>query len=68
MSRRVATPGEVSRWEQQLAPYMPHERVVAVVSMLAEVVSECPACGEAVRLCDCRRLLHERPAHLGCVR
>lgn len=68
MMRRVATPGEVSRWEQSLAPHLPPERVAAVVGMLAEVVDDCPHCGEPVRRADERLRRGERLAHLRCAR
>lgn len=66
--RRTATPGEVARWEQDLSPHMARERVVAVIAMLADVVGDCPACGEPVRRCDRRRLSeNSRLAHLACI-
>jgi len=65
--RRVTTPGEVARWQADLAP-LEADRRDAVVQMLCEVVADCPICDEPVRRCDPRRLVgdEERLAHLRC--
>lgn len=63
--RRVATPGEIVRWEDELAA-LPEDRRRGVIGMLAEVVADCPVCDEPVRRCDRRILVGEHIAHLGC--
>jgi hypothetical protein len=64
--RRIATPGEISRWAAVLDVLDP-ERRDAVIAMLSEVVGDCPACDEPVRRCDARRLVGGRLAHVRCV-
>jgi hypothetical protein len=64
--RCCATPGEVQRWHEQLAPHMPADRVVAVIRLLADVVTDCPVCDEAVRRCDPRVLHGGELLHLRC--
>jgi hypothetical protein len=63
--RRIATPGELSRWRQQLAS-LREDRRVAVVRMLSEVVSDCDWCDGPVRRCDSRGLVRDRLVHLRC--
>jgi hypothetical protein len=65
MSKRVATPGEISHWRESLSP-LPQNRLDAVLRLLSEVVAECPACEEPVRRCDPRRVIEDRLVHLAC--
>jgi hypothetical protein len=63
--RRIATPGELSRWRQELAP-LREDRRVAVIRMLSEVVADCHGCEGPVRRCDSRGLVRDRLVHLRC--
>jgi hypothetical protein len=63
--RRIATPGELSRWRQQLTTLC-EDRRVAVIQMLCEVVSDCDWCDGPVRRCDSRGRVGDRLVHLRC--
>jgi hypothetical protein len=67
--RRVATPGEVAAWQRQLeaVPQQMHDRIPAMIGMLAEVVAECAHCEAPVRRCDTRDLAENGLVHLRCV-
>ncbi len=63
--RHAATPGEVQRLHDYLAP-LPEHRREPIVSFLTEIVGDCPDCEGPARRCDPRVLRAGRLCHLVC--